>query len=131
MTIPFVPPRGRILICNFDMARIHPEMTKHRRVVVLSPRSYNSRHGQGPGRCLVIPFSSTEPFQVKPAHVPFPDNKYGSLSQATWALCDAVSSMSHARLDNVQTAGVNLMESLDDQDMERIAIGMRHAIGIA
>jgi uncharacterized protein YifN (PemK superfamily) len=131
MPIPFVPPRGRILICNFDMARIHPEMTKQRRVVVFSPRSYNRRHGQGPGRCLVIPFSATAPLQVTPAHVPFGADQYACLTEPTWALCDAITCVSHARLENVQIGGVNQMESLSEDDMARIAVGTKHALGIA
>jgi uncharacterized protein YifN (PemK superfamily) len=130
MPIPFVPPRGRVLICNFDLARIHPEMTKQRRVVVISPRSYNRRHGQGPGRCLVIPFSATAPPEITPAHVPFTADKYATLTEPTWALCDVIASVSHNRLDNVQVGGVNQMESIDDQDMLRIAVGMKHALGI-
>jgi uncharacterized protein YifN (PemK superfamily) len=121
MPIPFVPPRGRILICDFDMARIHPEIAKQRRVVVISPRSYNRRHGFGPGRCLVIPFSATAPVEVTPAHVPFSDDVYKCLTEPTWALCDVTTSV----------GGVNQLEDLSDQDMERIAIGLRHALAIA
>jgi uncharacterized protein YifN (PemK superfamily) len=131
MPIPFVPPRARILICDFDLARIHPEMTKQRRVVVVSPRSYNRRHGAGPGRCLVIPFSTTSPPEITPAHVPFAADKYACLSEPTWALCDVISSMSHMRLDNVQISGINQMESIDAEDMDRIAEGIKHALGIA
>lgn len=131
MPIPFVPPRGRILICDFDLARIHPEMAKARRVVVVSPRSYNRRHGAGPGRCLVVPFSSTAPPEITPAHVTFTADKYVCLTEPTWALCDVISSMSHNRLDSVQVGGVNQLESIDEQDMERIAAGMEHALGIA
>src|SRR4051812_26431452 len=107
MPIPFVPPRSRILICDFDLARIHPEMTKARRVVVVSPRSYNRRHGAGPGRCLVVPFSATAPPAITPAHVAFRADKYACLTEPTWALCDVISSMSHHRLDSVQVGGVN------------------------
>jgi uncharacterized protein YifN (PemK superfamily) len=31
MTINFVPERGRILMCDYDMARVPPEMEKVRR----------------------------------------------------------------------------------------------------
>jgi len=39
MAINFVPRRGLVLICDYDVARVHPEMNKSRRVVVISPRS--------------------------------------------------------------------------------------------
>lgn len=128
--IPFVPPRGRILICNHDMARVHPEMAKERRVVVMSPRSYNARHGNGPGRCLVVPFSTTAPVKLTPGFVPFPVGVYQSLSQATWAVCEALSSMSHARLNQVNVAGTNLQEHLLEDDIDRIVEGIRHVLGI-
>jgi len=131
MGIPFVPPRGRILICDFDMARVHPEIDKERRVVVISPRSYNHRHGNGPGRCLVIPFSATEPHEITPAHVPFADDIYKCLSEPTWALCDLVTSVSHTRLNNVQIGGVNQFEDVSPQDMARIGIGLKHSLAIA
>jgi uncharacterized protein YifN (PemK superfamily) len=131
MAIPFVPPRRRILLCDFDAARIHPEMTKVRRVVVISPRSYNRRHGFGAGRCLVVPFSATAPPEITPAHVTFPEDKYACLTEPTWALCDVICSMSHDRLDSVQVGGINQLESIDDQDMERIAVGIKHATGLA
>jgi hypothetical protein len=73
MPITFVPERGRILICDYDLARIAPEMDKERRVVVVSPRSYNQRHGASAGRCIVVPFSATNPGRfLTPADVPFP-----------------------------------------------------------
>lgn len=106
-------------------------MTKERRVVIISPRSYNRRHGWGPGRCLVIPFSATPPPDVTPAHVPFADNVYRCLTEPTWALCDVISSVSHDRLNNVQVAGVNQMEDISAPDLERIAVGIRHALSIA
>ena len=80
---------------------------------------------------MVIPFSATQPIEIKPAHVPFPATKYACLTEPTWALCDVISCMSHARLDNVQIGGVNQLESIDDQDMERIAVGMKHALDLA
>ncbi|WP_353030948.1 type II toxin-antitoxin system PemK/MazF family toxin [Mesorhizobium sp. M0968] len=131
MPIYFVPPRGRILICDFDMACVPPEMAKERRVVVVSPRSYNRRHGAGPGRCLVVPFSSAAPVANRPCYVPFAANVYASLTEETWAYCDALSSVSHARLTPVRAKGKDLFEDLTPEDVERIAVGLRHAIGIA
>src|SRR3954467_2473090 len=101
MAIRFVPRRGLILICDFDAARIHPEMNKRRRVVVVSPRSYNRRHGEGPGRCLVIPFSATEPKVFSPSMVSFAAETYKSLTRQSWAICDSLTAVSHDRLDRV------------------------------
>jgi hypothetical protein len=47
-------------------------MNKPRRVVVISPRSYNERHGTGPGRCIAVPFTATCPRVMSPAIIHFP-----------------------------------------------------------
>jgi uncharacterized protein YifN (PemK superfamily) len=101
VAIAFVPQRGQILICDFSMAHVPPEMRKVRRVVVMSPRTYNARHGAGPGRCIVVPFSGTPHVRIHPSDVPFPANVYASLTVPTWAICEAVMNVSHARLDRV------------------------------
>jgi uncharacterized protein YifN (PemK superfamily) len=135
MPINFVPERGRILICNYDMARVPPEMKKVRRAVVISPRSYNERHGFGPGRCLVVPFSATDPGRrVKPADVPFDAKTYECLTLETWAICAAVMSVSHDRLDRVPIRRKHgpsrfSTEILKPDDMARIEHGLRHATG--
>ncbi len=131
MGIQFVPQRGQILMCDFDMAGIvPPEMPKVRRVVVVSPRSYNARHANGPGRCVVVPFSSTQPVPQSPAEVAIPAGLYNSLTVPTWAICTAIRSVSHRRLDRVASAGGFLSELMAAVDMARIDAGIRHALGL-
>ena len=131
MPIGFVPQRGQILMCDFDMAGVvPPEMRKVRRVVVVSPRSHNRRHGVKPGRCIVVPFSASEPTVVTPAEVPFPSGSYRSLSVPTWAICSALASVSHARLDRVAVGRMFLSERLGPHDLVRITDGMRHALDL-
>jgi uncharacterized protein YifN (PemK superfamily) len=127
--IPFVPLRGHILICDFEYGRIEPSLGKERRVVVVSPRSYNHRFGFGPGRCLVVPFSVTE-IGEKPAHIAFKANAYRSLTLDTWALCDCVRSVSHQRLNRVRIGGENLNEIMSKVDLARVDEGLRHALGL-
>ena len=130
MPINFVPERGRILICNYDLARIHPEIDKIRRAVVVSPRSYNHRHGAGPGRCIVVPFSGRDPgIYLSLSDIPFPAGVYQTISVHTWAVCSAVMSVSHARLDRVRVGGTYPAEYLSNQDLARIEAGLRHACG--
>src|SRR5262245_54113123 len=131
MPINFVPTRRQILICDFEFGRIEPSLGKIRRAVIVSPRSYNRRHGMGPGRCLVVPFSATAPYEITPAHVSFPDDVYPSLSVPTWALCDCMRLVSHSRLDRVNVSGIYLSEMISEEDMARIETGIRHAVGIA
>lgn len=130
MPINFVPERGRILICDYDMARVSPEIDKVRRAVVISPRSYNHRHGAGPGRCLVVPFSATVPHNATRADVPFAAGKYETLTVATWAVCTAVMNVSHSRLTRVFIGHGNYSgESLDAADLNRVEEGLKHALG--
>jgi uncharacterized protein YifN (PemK superfamily) len=130
LSINFVPERGRILICNFDMARVHPENMKIRRAAVLSPRSYNVRHGAGPGRCIVVPFSVTQPPVLKPSDIYFATGPYEALSMDTWANCDSVMAVSHARLDRVRLhLGRWSEEVLSADDLKRLESGLRHALG--
>jgi uncharacterized protein YifN (PemK superfamily) len=135
MTINFVPERGRILMCNYDMARVPPEMEKVRRVVVISPRSYNERHGHRPGRCIVVPLSATNPgWRLTPADVAFDAVSYECLTLDTWAICSAVMSVSHDRLDRVPVRRPHMAprfsaELLKPADMTRIEKGLRHALG--
>ena len=118
-------------MCDYAIKRVHPEMDKVRRAVVVSPRSYNNRHGVGPGRCIVVPFSATDPeANISPADVHFDVGLYRSLTMETWAICTAVMSVSHARLDRVSYAGAYISESLSDKDLLRIEEGLRHAVGI-
>ena len=132
MPITFVPQRGQIPICDFDIGGVvPPEMRKKRRVVVVSPRSHNRRHGAKPGRCLVVPFSATRPTVLTVAEVPFLAGPYGSLTLPTWAICSAVESVSHARLDRVAVGRSFFSEHLSQADLDRIDAGLRHALGLA
>lgn len=131
MAIRFVPQRGSILICDYDLARVQPEMNKRRRVVVVSPRSYNRRHGDGPGRCLVVPFSASKPRFLTPSVVSFPAGGYRSLTRASWAICDSIMAVSHDRLDRVWAGpGRSLDERITDSDMRRLEAAIAHAIGV-
>lgn len=117
-------------MCDFEYGRIEPSLGKVRRVVVVSPRSYNHRFNFGPGRCVVVPFSMTE-IGDKPAHIPFGADTYRSLSEPTWALCDCVRSVSHERLNRVRMGGENLNEIMSQADLARIDDGLQRALGLA
>jgi mRNA interferase MazF len=66
MAITFVPDAGDVLMCDF-IGFIAPEMTKVRRVIVLSPRSRDVF----PGTYLVVPVSKTPPSRPEPHHHEF------------------------------------------------------------
>lgn len=96
----------------------------------MSPRSYNERHGHGPGRCVVVPFSVTAPRVVRPSDVFFKAGAYKALTKDTWANCDSVAAVSHARLDRVYIGhGRHSDELLSEFDLKRLEVGLRHALG--
>lgn len=128
--IMFAPKRGAILMCDFDMATVPPEMRKRRRVVVVSPRSYNRPHRSAAGKCIVVPLSATEPRELRASHVSFPVGAYASFTVSVWAICEMVAHVSHARLDRVASGQRFLSEQMAPADIERIERGLRHALGM-
>lgn len=123
--ISFIPERGHILLCDFDMATVPPEMRKVRRVVVMSPRSYNRA-----GRCVVVPFSATPSRQPNMAHVSFEAGSYRSLSVPVWAICDAITHVSFARLDRVNVGGRFMAETMTLEHLALIEVATKHALGM-
>src|ERR1700730_14380479 len=113
------------------MARVPPEMAKVRRAVVMSPRSYNGRHGAGPGRCFVVPLSANDPGPlITPADIPFAGGNYETLRVPVWAICSAAMSVSHARLDRVRISGGRWSsELMTAADLGRVEEGLRHEVG--
>ncbi|MFK0207987.1 type II toxin-antitoxin system PemK/MazF family toxin [Agrobacterium sp. NPDC090283] len=128
--ITFTPSRGSILMCDFDMATVPPEMRKRRRVIVLSPKSYNKRPSMAvPGKCIVVPLSVTEPRTPQPSHVAIPDDRYASITKPVWAICEMVAHVSHARLDRVASGKKFLSESITADDLQSIENALKHALG--
>ena len=129
--ISFTPSRGMILMCDFDMATVPPEMRKLRRVVVVSPKAYNKRPSmQIPGKCVVVPLSATAPRLPQPSHVSIPGNRYASITMPVWAICEMIDHVSHRRLDRVSSGGRFLSESIVETDMHLIERALRHALGL-
>lgn len=129
--IGFTPKRGAILICDFDLATVPPEMRKKRRVAVVSPRSYNRPVGHLPGKCIVVPFSATEPRNMLASHIPIAVGTYASLSKPVWAICEMIAHVSHVRLDRVAVGRQFVSEELTTTDIQRIEQGILHALGIS
>ena len=60
----------------------------------------------------------------------FATGPYKALSRDTWATCDSVMAVSHARLDRVRIPfGRWSEEVLSADDLKRLASGLRHALG--
>jgi mRNA interferase MazF len=87
-----MPNRGEVWIADFDPVRGH-EQGRQRPAVILSTDQFNN----GPaGLVVVVPFTTKErermPLRVR---VDPPD---GGLKETSWALCEAVRSISTDRL---------------------------------
>jgi len=131
LPITFAPNRGAILLCDFDLARVAPEMDKNRQVIVVSLTKLNHKHGLNPGACVVVPVSSQEPTTVGPEDVYLPVGKYWSFRQDSWARCKMVDTVSHSRLSLLLRDGrPRRSEFMDEGDMLRIVNGLRFALQI-
>ena len=129
--ITFTPSRGMILMCDFDMASVPPEMRKVRRVVVVSLKAYNKRPSmQTPGKCVVVPLSASAPRMPQPSHVSIPEDRYASITLPVWAICEMVDHVSHTRLDRVSSGRRFLSDSINQDDMALIENALRHALGL-
>lgn len=132
MAIYFAPKRGAILICDFDMARVPPEMDKPRQVVVVSETALNHRHAKAAGTCVVVPFSTVPPHSDGDEEVFIGSGSYWSLPEDSWARCKLVDTVSHDRLDLLLRHGRRIpSEFMSPADMTRIEDGIRAALGIS
>ena len=64
------------------------------------------------------------------AYVPFEVGPYRSLSVPTWAICNAIAHVSFDRLDRVRVGREFMNEMIEAADMDRIGVGLRHALGM-
>ena len=97
------PEQRDVWMCDFD-GYVRPEMIKHRRVIVVSPRN------AGAGVALVVPVSTTQPRQPRPVHVRLPgDAVYGCFAGTAevWVKADLVA---HVRFDRLSRVRVNYRE---------------------
>ena len=126
MTIDFQPRQGMVLICNYETGFSPPEMTKLRRVVIVSEDDHNKY-----GLCTVVPFSTTPPGSEQPFHVRFEPKRYAFLHQElpTWAKCNMINTISCRRLDRIRVGGQYLSPRLDEADLSRIHKAMLTVFG--
>jgi mRNA interferase MazF len=127
MAIPFVPDAGDVLMCNFT-GFVAPEMTKIRRVVVLSPRARRSF----PGTYLVVPISRTPPAPPEPYHCEFKPRSYHFFDQveSVWAKADMVTCVGAHRLDRVKINGRYSRAQIRKEDLLLIRKAVLHALGM-
>jgi|ERR1017187_7518602 uncharacterized protein YifN (PemK superfamily) len=127
MAIPFVPDAGDVLMCDFT-GFVAPEMTKVRRVVVLSPRARRSF----PGTYVVVPVSKTPPSPPEPHHCEFKPRSYHFFDQieSVWAKADMVTCVGAHRLDRVKVNGRYSRAQIRQEDLHMIRKAVLHALGM-
>jgi uncharacterized protein YifN (PemK superfamily) len=136
MSLQFFPPRGTVLICNYETGFVPPEMVKKRRVVVLAEgdpgRNLSSRI------ILVAPLSTTPPEVERLFHVRIEAGVYSFLhpTAPVWVKADMLSHVGLARLDRIyaEKEGRYWKGSetcLSDADLKRIQHAVLHALGLA
>lgn len=131
MSINFAPKRGAILMCDFDMAYVDPEMRKIRQALVVSIKGNNHRHALLPGTCTVIPFSTVRPSSVSLDDIHVLKGAYWSLSEECWLRCKMITTVSHSRLSLVvRNHRRHPSEFVSDAFLEKVEAGLRFALGL-
>ena len=93
-----VPEQRDVWMCDFD-GYVRPEMIKHRRVIVISPRN------RGAGVALVVPVSTTQPRNLHPVHVHLiggPTYDCFAGAPDVWVKADLVAHVRFERLSRVR-----------------------------
>jgi mRNA interferase MazF len=94
-----LPNRGEVWLADFEPVRGH-EQGRQRPAVILSTDQFNN----GPAALIVVvPFTTTERARM-PLRVRV-DPPEGGLSETSWALCEAIRSISTARLAQEEAWG--------------------------
>jgi uncharacterized protein YifN (PemK superfamily) len=127
MAIQHVPDAGDVLMCDFTGFQA-PEMTKVRRVVVLSPRSRVFLKGT----YLVVPISKTPPGTVEAHHCEFKPRAYDffDMIESVWAKTDMATCVGYHRLDRVKINGRYTGARIRASDLLRIKASLLHALGM-
>ena len=127
MPINFVPDAGDVLICDFADGE-PPEMTKTRRVVVMSPRCRT----RFPSTFLVVPLSKTPPVPREVCHCDFRPGAYAFFDriETIWAKADMITCVAARRLDRVKMNGRYTGCRIRKDDLERVRRSVLHALGI-
>lgn len=127
MSITFVPHAGDVLMCNFTGFQ-PPEMTKVRRVIVLSPRSRT----HFPDTFIVVPVSKTPPSALKDWHCEFLPNSYHFFDpiESVWAKADMVTCVAKHRLDRVIINFRYTAVAIGKRDLLRVRAAVLAALGM-
>jgi uncharacterized protein YifN (PemK superfamily) len=126
--ITFVPDAGDVLMCDFAGFQ-PPEMTKTRRVVVMSPRSRT----HFPSTYIVVPISKTTPAPAEKWHWEFRPHSYQFFDpvESVWALADMVTCVASHRLDRLRMNGRSFRAQIRKDDLQAIRKAVLAALGMS
>jgi mRNA interferase MazF len=127
VAITFVPDAGDVLMCDFR-GFVKPEMTKLRRVIILSPRSRVTF----PDTYIVVPVSRTPPSCPEPYHCEFKARSYYFFDQgeSVWAKADMVTCVAAHRLDRILINGRYSRAQVKKDDLHLVRRAILHALGM-
>lgn len=127
MGITFVPDAGDVLMCDFTGFQ-PPEMTKIRRIVILSPRSRT----RWPDTYLVVPISKTPPSPPENCHFEFKARAYSFFdsTESVWALGNMVTCVKAQRLDRMKINGRHSKAQIRSGDLAAVRKIVLCALGM-
>lgn len=127
MPISFIPDVGDVLMCDFS-GFVPPEMTKVRKVIILSARPRRSF----PGTLLVVPVSKTIPSPTEPHHHEFKPRSYEFFDpiESVWAKGDMVTCVAIHRLDRIMLNGRYSRARIRKEDLRLVRQAVLHALGM-
>jgi uncharacterized protein YifN (PemK superfamily) len=128
MALSFIPDAGDVLMCDFTTGFIPPEMTKLRKVIVLSPRARD----HFPDTYIVAPVSKTPPASTRETHCEFKARSYDFFDsiEPVWAKADMLACVSKHRLDRVRFNGQYQRCRIRPTDLHRVRNATIHALGL-
>jgi uncharacterized protein YifN (PemK superfamily) len=128
MPIRYHPGPGEVLFCTFpepgETPHAPPEMTKRRRVIVLSPRLWQKQRNT----LVVVPISTTAPFTIEPRHYQL-TGSYPNLLPGCWVKGDMVLHAAYTRLSPIIEHGRLVKVVLTSSDLEGARSAVVAAIG--
>ena len=126
MPLTIVPDAGDVLMCQFDGSP--PEMTKLRRVIVLTPRN----RAYFPDTFLVVPVSKSRPTRPDSHHWEFKPRAYDFFDpiESVLALGNMLTCVKKSRLDRMRIQDRFSRAQISRADLNSVRSAVLHAIGM-
>ena len=134
---PIAISGGDVLLCEFGPdprdasaypllsgpISVPPEMIKRRHVVVISTPSA--------GLAIIAPFSTIEPYPLKPYHLSIPFGHYPFFTKDSWLKGDMLQAVSRDRLDRLFFDGKHRRAALSKADCKSVRACALAGLGLS